>query len=407
MKFPFRKSNQADTTNAVEEAGTIDGERAAPSVNKGLGMQTKITNFVIFGAIILGTLFFLWKYYANLIEQRREAQQAAQKDSKTQQQTVLPPLVPPQLPTSPTTTTAGTTAPAAPASGTVAANGQQVGPDGKPILTPEQERLQRRLNSAVKFKLDNTSPAPGAAPAVADAGPDAGPSGAGAPAGLGGGGSDDPLARSLRATYTPGAVASVLPHRDFLITKGAVIHCTIDPALDSTVPGIVTCTGSDDVWSTNHKVKLMEAGTKYVGEAKQGLLQGQRRMAVLWTRAETPNGVVIDLNSGAADELGRPGVGVEVDNHFWQRFGAAIMFSLLSDTSAYLIAREQNNGSGSNNTTIAFPNTINGSQNIIGDILKQTMDIPPTGKKNQAASINIYVARDLDFSTVYDLKVTP
>ena len=151
----------------------------------------------------------------------------------------------------------------------------------------------------------------------------------------------------------------------------------------------------------------MEAGTKYVGEAKQGLSQGQRRMAILWTRAETPNGVIIDLNSGASDELGRPGVSGEIDNHFWDRFGAAIMLSLLNDVGAFMIAREQNNGTGSNNTTIAFPNTVNGTQNIVGDVLKQTIDIPPTLTKNQGANINIYVARDLDFRSVYDLKVKP
>lgn len=110
-------------------------------------------------------------------------------------------------------------------------------------------------------------------------------------------------------------------------------------------------------------------------------------MAILWTRAETPSGVIIDLNSAASDELGRPGVSGEIDNHFWDRFGAAIMLSLLNDTSAFMIAREQNNGTGSNNTTIAFPNTVNGTQNIVGDVLKQTIDIPPTltktGRKHQ------------------------
>lgn len=405
MKFPFRKSNQASEQNSVEEGGHIDGERAAPSVNKGLGMQTKITNFLIFAAVIVLAVVLLWKYYANVIEQRRAAQQAAQKDTKAQQQTILPPLVPPNLPGTNAAPASAPAANTAPQTGNAAPNGQQLGPDGKPILTPEEQRLQRRLTSSVKFKLDAPDRQSGGA-ADADTAAAGGPGGSPGSGGLGGG-SDDPLARSLRATYTPGAVASLLPDRDFLITKGAVIPCSVDPALDSSLPGIVTCTGSSDVWSTNHKVKLMEAGTKYVGEAKQGLSQGQRRMAILWTRAETPNGVIIDLNSGASDELGRPGVSGEIDNHFWDRFGAAIMLSLLNDVGAFMIAREQNNGTGSNNTTIAFPNTVNGTQNIVGDVLKQTIDIPPTLTKNQGANINIYVARDLDFRSVYDLKVKP
>ncbi|CAZ15840.1 type IV secretion system protein VirB10 [Xanthomonas albilineans] len=402
MKFFFRKSNQSRQQNSLEEGAHIDGERAAPSVNKGLGMQTKITNFLIFVAVIVLAVVMLWKYYANVIEQRRAAQQAAQKDTKVQQQTILPPLVPPNLPETNATQASAPAANTTTQTGNAAPNGQQLGPDGKPILTPAEQRLQRRLTSSVKFKLD--APDRQSGKADTDTAIAADPDGSPGSGGLRGG-SDDPLARSLRATYTPGAVATLLPDRDFLITKGAVIPCSVDPALDSGLPGIVTCTGSSDVWSTNHKVKLMEAGTKYVGEAKQGLSKSQRRMAILWTRAETPNGVIIDLNSAASDELGRPGVSGEIDNHFWDRFGAAIMLSLLNDASAFMIAREQNNGTGSNNTTIAFPNTVNGTQNIVGDVLKQTIDIPPTLTKNQGANISIYVARDLDFHSVYDLKV--
>ncbi|MDG5826927.1 hypothetical protein MRX60_12890 (plasmid) [Xylella fastidiosa subsp. pauca] len=394
MKFAFRKSNRSSEQNSVEEGDRIDGERATASVNKGLGMQTKITNFLIFAAVIVLAVVLLWKYYANVIEQRRTAQQAAHKDTKAQQQTILPPLVPPNLPGTNAAPASAPAANTAPQTGNATPNGQHLGTDGKPILTPEEQRLQRRLTANVKFKLD--------APDRQSGNADADTAATGDP----GGGSDDRLARSLRTTYTP-----VPSHRFYLTvissSRKARSSCSVDPALDSSLPGIVTCTGSSDVWSTNHKVKLMEAGTKYVGEAQQGLSQGQRRMAILWTRAETPNGVIIDLNSGASDELGRPGVSGEIDNHFWDRFGAAIMLSLLNDVGAFMIAREQNNGTGSNNTTIAFPNTVNGTQNIVGDVLKQTIDIPPTLTKNQGANINIYVARDLDFRSVYDLKVKP
>ncbi|MFC3279537.1 hypothetical protein ACFOHQ_22330 [Xanthomonas fragariae] len=117
-------------------------------------MQTKITNFLIFAAVIVLAVVMLWKYYANVIEQRRAAQQAAQKDTKVQQQTILPPLVPPNLPETNATQASAPAANTTPQTGNVAPNGKQLGPDGKPILTPAEERLQRRLTSSVKFKLD-------------------------------------------------------------------------------------------------------------------------------------------------------------------------------------------------------------------------------------------------------------
>ena len=36
--------------------------------------------------------------------------------------------------------------------------------------------------------------------------------------------------------------------------------------------------------------------------------------------------------------------------------------------------------------------------------VERSIDIPPTLNKNQGERVNIFVARDLDFSSVYDLK---
>jgi type IV secretion system protein VirB10 len=113
---------------------------------------------------------------------------------------------------------------------------------------------------------------------------------------------------------------------------------------------------------------------------------------------------LIEPDSGAADELGRPGVQGEVDSHFWKRFGAALLFSFLSDASQYAIAKQQNTG-GNNNTTIGFGQTIGGSTDVINTILKHDIDIPDVLKKNQGGVINILLARDLDLSTVYELQV--
>jgi type IV secretion system protein VirB10 len=75
---------------------------------------------------------------------------------------------------------------------------------------------------------------------------------------------------------------------------------------------------------------------------------------------------------------------------------------VISDVGPYLTALRQ--GGGNNNTTIAFPNITGGAQQVMSDVLKSTLNIPPTLTAPQASQVVIHVARDLDFRDVYALQ---
>lgn len=207
-----------------------------------------------------------------------------------------------------------------------------------------------------------------------------------------------PLALKLKATISPGVSASMLPNRDFIIAKGASLDCALETAIDSSVPGITTCRLTRDIYSDNGHVVLLDRGSQLVGEYQGGLAQGQARIFVLWTRVKTPNGVVVNLDSPGADTLGRAGHSGWVDTHFAQRFGAAILLSLVKDTMAII---RQNN----NNSQLQISGNGANTDQLATEILKNTANIPPTLIINQGDHIQIMVTRDLDFSTVYGLKL--
>ncbi|WP_410859512.1 TrbI/VirB10 family protein, partial [Paraburkholderia sp. SIMBA_054] len=79
----------------------------------------------------------------------------------------------------------------------------------------------------------------------------------------------------------------------------------------------------------------MEKGTQVVGEFRGGLQRGQKRLLVLWNRAKTPEGVIITLASPATDALGRSGFDGHVDRHWWERFGSALLLSIVGDATGY------------------------------------------------------------------------
>jgi type IV secretion system protein VirB10 len=207
---------------------------------------------------------------------------------------------------------------------------------------------------------------------------------------------DGSMASLLKPSITPAVAATVLPTQRLLLPKGAFIDCTLETAIDSSLPGLTTCITATDTFSADGKVVLLERGTKLVGETRGDVRQGSARVFVLWTEARTPTGVVIPLASPGTDELGRSGLPGTVDNHFLARFGAAILISMIDGAIQAGVASRSSGG-----TVIYNPS---GSQDIVTEVLKSTVNIPPTVTKQNGDRIQVLVARDLDFRTVYELR---
>lgn len=188
------------------------------------------------------------------------------------------------------------------------------------------------------------------------------------------------------------AAARRLGDRNFLILAGASIPCVLQTALDSSTAGYAACVIPSDVYSDNGAVVLLEKGARVLGEYRGSLRQGQRRIFVLWTRAVTPAGVAIDLASPATDPLGRGGFDGDIDTHFWDRFGAAFLLSVVDDGAAAIAGRDSRDASA------RLPS------DAAGIAVQNGADIAPTLRKPQGSEVAILAAQDFDFSGVYGLK---
>ncbi|MER9096065.1 type IV secretion system protein VirB10 [Mesorhizobium sp. M0700] len=193
--------------------------------------------------------------------------------------------------------------------------------------------------------------------------------------------------------------ATLLPHPDLVITQGTIIPCILQTAVDTNLPGYVKCVLPKDVRGATNNVVLLDRGTTVIGEIQRGLQQGDARVFVLWTRIETPDHALVSLASPGADELGRSGMPGTVDNHFWQRFGGAMLMSVIQ--GAFQAAGQYAGSSGGGSGINSFQS--NAGQ-AVDTTLRATINVPPTLKKNQGDAVSIFVARDLDFSDVYDLR---
>jgi type IV secretion system protein VirB10 len=396
MRMPWNRKRDEDFEEEEEvvEDQAIKGDRKIASVNKGLGVQARLTNFLIGALVVIAVGYFLVDYYAKLY-QERAARANTPVDTTQTAQTTVPPLKLGALDQQQQQQPAGTPPPQP--------NIQQgKGSNGQPVETPAQIERRERLTSSVKFKLDGVT-------TTASTGQEGTPGSPGNPApGSGGSGSQsgqDRLSQSLQGAQMDPIEAYKLGDPSLMVYQGESIPCTVQQAVDSSLVGQVTCIQSVDLWSADHSAIVAEAGTIYTGQQLMGLARGNRRLPIVWVRGRTPmpNNIAFNLNSAATDELGRTGITGEIDNHLAERWGPIVALSLIDDVGAYLSATGQDS-SNSTNTNISFGNTTSGGQDLATEIFKESANIPSTLTRNQGANIYIYLARDVDFSKVYSLE---
>lgn len=410
----FERAAPASAGEASQTTGepnhTVRGERGAALVYAVRGVQSRMSNLLAAGLMItLGLAALTW-YYVHALGRPTRARQAAQASTANRAagEMPLPPLGPIELPVGPAPVRrvqpAGESPVAAPSDVPLTQTPPAPAASGQPgtaAKTPWELELERRL-SGVVFAHDSGpgvpgSPAAGATVSSGQSGMDAGATARGGGAQVANDARGDALTGLLRPTETDGVQARLLPTQRFLVPKGSFIDCTLETAIDSTLPGMTTCVTATDTFGADGKVVLLERGTKLVGETRGEVQQGQARVFVLWTQARTPTGVVVPLDSPGTDELGRSGLPGEVQRHFWQRFGAAMLVSLIDGAvQAGVQASMRSNG-----TVLYAPSA---SQDVLTEVLKGTISIPPTVVKHNGDRIEVLVARDLDFRPVYELR---
>ncbi|MET3233773.1 UNVERIFIED_ORG: type IV secretion system protein VirB10 [Burkholderia sp. 1263] len=205
-----------------------------------------------------------------------------------------------------------------------------------------------------------------------------------------------PIDQSLQPSKLQPMQASFRPKRHYLLSRNTMIRCGQATAIRTDRPGLIGCPIAQDVWSDDGTTLLVRKGAMAKGEQRDAVIQGQGVIGAIWDEIDDGD-VRIPLNSPATDPLGAAGIPAYVDEHFWQRFKGALMVSLIGDFGQALANKATGSGQ-----QITFSNSSNATQDVAAETLRNTINIPPTAYSNQGSVINIFVARDVDLSGVYE-----
>ncbi len=269
------------------------------------------------------------------------------------------------------------------------------------LLVNRIQRLQKEMDERRESKMLVVSGRSSARPGVTPASQAAGP----APAGRAGAPADNtPRDGDVGPVAEQQAVqARLIRTTGYTITEGTVIPGVLETAINSDLPGMVRAVNSAAVFSHDGSQLLIPKGSRLVGRYQSEVRRGQVRIFIIWTRLIRADGLSVMINSPGTDPLGRAGLEGDVDTHFFQIFGAAILLSILDGGIDVGLEMARRQGDNSDTTIIQNDRGLNRATELA---LQDTIRIQPTIHIDQGTQISILVARDLDFEGVELARTT-
>ncbi len=198
---------------------------------------------------------------------------------------------------------------------------------------------------------------------------------------------------------TSSVSAQQIPHPEFTIVSGEMLHAVLNVAMDSDLPGMVTATVTSPAYAYTGSEELIPKGSRLIGQYSSAVLQGQSRIFIMWNRLVLPDGVSVDINSPDTDAIGKAGEPADyINRRFWSRFGESVLLSILGAGVSNVDVQASDQYNSSQAYRIAIAESL---QESASGTLQQSISLQPTLVRYQGATINVFIAHDLSFYDLY------
>ncbi|MEL4890144.1 TrbI/VirB10 family protein [Xanthomonas protegens] len=224
-------------------------------------------------------------------------------------------------------------------------------------------------------------------------------------AGMGGQGIGMPQGQEQGGLQQQDQVTSAKPiaNPDGLLVRGTYIRCVLETRIITDFPGFTSCIITEPVYSINGRRLLLPKGSKILGQYGSAEPNGPR-MQVVWDRITTPTGIDVTLVGPGVDNLGSAGHPGQYSAHWASRISSALMISLLSDAFKWAAAENgpKTTTTGINSGVVTEQPYESNTAQSIQRLADQALDRrrPATVTINQGTIVNVYVAKDVDFTAV-------
>lgn len=216
----------------------------------------------------------------------------------------------------------------------------------------------------------------------------------------------DPNGQGAKAAFFNQDItdAGYLPHRvvdpvsAYELKRGSVIPATLVTGVNSDLPGRISAQVSQNVFdSATGRYLLIPQGSKLFGRYDSEVSFGQNRILVVWTDIVFPNGASLQIGGMAGtDSAGYGGFTDQVDTHFFETFGSAVLVALIGAGSEMMLPSDGggDEDGGEDAVRESFAETFS---ELSEQTVSRNMDVQPTLEVRPGYNFNVLVDQDIVF----------
>lgn len=201
--------------------------------------------------------------------------------------------------------------------------------------------------------------------------------------------------------YLPNKVVS--PTSAYELKRGSVIPATLITGINSDLPGRITAQVSQNVYdsATGHLL-LIPQGAKLLGRYDSKISFGQSRVLVVWTDIIFPNGATLQIGGMAGtDAEGYGGFNDQVDNHYFQVFGSAILIAAIGAGIDMSVPASSPYGYRQTPTDAARNSFAESFGRVAEQTISKNLNVQPTLEIRPGYLFNVLVDQDMVFPRAY------
>ncbi|MDR1076571.1 MAG: secretion protein [Xanthomonadaceae bacterium] len=200
------------------------------------------------------------------------------------------------------------------------------------------------------------------------------------------------------------SAAEFITNPDALMVRGTYIRCVLETRIVTDIPGFTSCVVTEPVYSINGRTLLLPKGSKISGQYQTGNINGPR-VSVIWDRITTPNGINVKMSSPGVDNLGGAGHVGDYNAHWVSKIASAMMVSIVADAFKYAAAEHGPRSSevSTSGNIVNAPyesSTAHTMEEMSREVMRRNLSRPATVTITQGTVVNVYVAKDVDFTAV-------